>query len=311
MDQMRTVLEVRFPDPHGESSAWLRYDEVLDPYFSSVSCVVDWDEDSMGGSTPVECAEQDLEEAFDTVVEEQYLARVVREGTMDVRVNMLKPSADDASGWRPLTTLAPSPAHIAQCYLSAAVRGYDRVRADLRYRLLVAHREGLAVDDLVTSVAGRIGEDEVRGLIEAEQERGRARDLIKRLCPAAPHEVSVIINADNSLSVELYPSFDQEINYEDWQVSDWWPTDCSDPWGYSEGLAKAEELLAALSSHYVATRNDKPATAAHLAPSRPSFPGVVSIKPLASPTAPCSASPSVSRIGDIARAALVLNGIWK
>ncbi|MET9378819.1 hypothetical protein ABZX98_32580 [Streptomyces sp. NPDC002992] len=82
MDEYQTILEVRFPEPHGEEGSWHRYDEVLDPYYSNVTCIGDWDEDSMMPRTPTECAEGELEHALDTVIDEQYLTRVVRGGTM-------------------------------------------------------------------------------------------------------------------------------------------------------------------------------------------------------------------------------------
>ncbi|MYR38951.1 hypothetical protein GTX14_25375 [Streptomyces sp. SID4944] len=107
MGEYRTVLEVRFPEPHREEGTWYRYDETLTPYGSDVYCIGEWDEESMCPRTSDECAEFDLECALGPVIDEQYLARVVREGTMDVRVRLLERTADP-SLWRHVSTHSPT-----------------------------------------------------------------------------------------------------------------------------------------------------------------------------------------------------------
>lgn len=280
MDECRTVLEVRFPEPHGEEGTWRRYDEVLDPYYSYVACIGNWNEDSMWPRTPTERAEGDLELQLDTVIDEQYLARVVREGTMDVRVRLLE-SGNEPSGWRHVSTHSPEPSRVARAYLSTAVQGFDEVRRDLRRRIRAAYRAGDTADRLVVDVSGRIPEDEVRGLVKAHDEAEKATKLIAQLFHDPAHRTCVEISSSNGLVLHLFPSFSQEINFEEWvrhdDGGDWGP----DPWGHRAGVDAAEKLLAALAPHYAAFWNGEKATAAQLAPSEPPYPGMVRIEPLA------------------------------
>ncbi|MFF9981156.1 hypothetical protein [Streptomyces erythrochromogenes] len=280
MDEYRTVLEVRFPEPHGEEGTWQRYDEVLDPYYSNARCIENWDEDSMWPRTPTECAEDDLEHALDTVIDEQYLARVVREGTMDVRIQLFKPIAESSS-WRHVSTHSPEPSRVARAYLRSAVRGFDEVRQDLRHRILAAYLAGETADSLVTEVSGRIPEDEVRGLVQAHDEAETATKLIAHLSHDPAHKAWVGISDDNGLILHLFPSFSQEINYEEWlrhgDEQDWGP----DPWGHRAGVEVAERLLTALGPFYSAFWNGEKARAVHLAPSEPPYPGMVRIEALA------------------------------
>ncbi|MET9437553.1 hypothetical protein [Streptomyces sp. NPDC006551] len=279
MDEYRTILEVRFPEPHGEEGTWRRYDEVLDPYYSNVMCIGEWDEDSTVPRTPTDCAEDDLEQALDTVIDEQYLARVVREGTMDVRVRLFQ-RGNDTSGWRHVSTHSPEPSTIARAYLGSAVRGFDDVRRDLRCRIRAAHRAGATADSLVTTVFGRIPEGEVLGLLRADDEAGRATKLIAQLFHDPAHKTCVGISGDNGLVLYLFPSHSQEINFKEWtrddHGGDWGP----DPWGYRAGVEVADRLLTALAPHYAAFWNGEKATAVHLAPSEPPYPGTVRIEPL-------------------------------
>ncbi|MFJ6438305.1 hypothetical protein [Streptomyces sp. NPDC091416] len=288
MDEYRTVLEVRFSEPHREEGTWDRYDETLIPYGSDVRCTGEWDEDSMVPHTPDECAEYDLEYALGPVIDEQYLARVVRQGPMDVRVRLLERRTGLAS-WRHVSTHTPDPAAVARAYLRSAVEGFDDVRRDLRYRICDAYRAGDTADSLVSSVAGRIPEDEVLGLLRAHDEAEKATGLIAQLVHDLAHEAEVGISDRNELELRLYPSFAQEINFQEWghhgDEGDWGP----DPWGHQEGVEAAERLLTVLAPHYAAFRDGQKATADHLAPSQPPFPGVVRISPLKALPSPAAA----------------------
>ncbi|MEV4339033.1 hypothetical protein [Streptomyces sp. NPDC049590] len=288
MDEYQTVLEVRFPEPHREEGTWYRYDEALAPYDSDVRCIQEWDEDSMCPRTPDECAELDLEDALDSVIDEQYLARVVRQGTMDVRVRLLERSTDPDL-WCHLSTHSPDPSTVARAYLRAAVRGFDDVRRDLRYRIRAAYHAGDAADSLVRAVAGLIPEDEVLGLLRAHDEAEKATELIAQLFHDPAHETAVGISDHNELELYLYPSFSQEINFKEWTLhgdeGDWGP----DPWGHHEGVDVAERLLTALAPHYAAFRDGGKATAVHLAPPEPPFPGMVRIRPLTAQPPPAAA----------------------
>ncbi|WP_369166300.1 hypothetical protein [Streptomyces sp. AFD10] len=288
MNEYRTVLEVRFPEPHREEGTWYRYNKTLTPYGSDVRCTGEWDEESMAPHTPDECAELDLEYALGPVIDEQYLARVVREGTMDVRVRLLQRTTDP-SLWRHLSTHTPDPADVEHAYLHSAIRGFDDVRRDLRHRIRNAYRAGDTADSLVRSVAGRIPEDEVLGLLRAHDEVEKATGLIAQLFHDAAHRTAVGISDLNELKLHLYPSFAQEINFQEWRLhgdeGDWGP----DPWGHHEGVEAAERLLTALAPHYSALWDGQKATADHLAPSQPPFPGVVRISPLTTLPSPAAA----------------------
>ncbi|WP_326647243.1 hypothetical protein [Streptomyces sp. NBC_01750] len=164
------------------------------------------------------------------------------------------------------------------------MRGFDEVRNDLRCRTRAAYRAGEAAEILVKRVSGRIPEDEVLGLLRAHDEAEKATKLIAQLFHDPEHKVWVGISDSNRLLLHLFPSFSQEINYEEWLRSDddgdWGP----DPWGYRAGVEVAGKFLATLAPHYTAFCSGEQATAVHLAPSEPPYPGMVRIEPL--PTQP-------------------------
>ncbi|MET9378818.1 hypothetical protein ABZX98_32575 [Streptomyces sp. NPDC002992] len=138
----------------------------------------------------------------------------------------------------------------------------------------------MTADSLVTTVSGRIPEDEVLGLLRADDESGRATKLIAQLFHDPAHKTCVGISGDNGLVLYLFPSHSQEINFEEWtrddHCGDWGP----DPWGHRAGVEVADRLLTALAPHYAAFWNGEKATAVHLAPSEPPYPGTVRIEPL-------------------------------
>ncbi|MFJ8536867.1 hypothetical protein [Streptomyces sp. NPDC093591] len=281
METYRTLLEVRFPDDDGEDGPWQRYDEVMDPYYSqapSSEQAYDDDSDWLPG-TPQESAQDDLKEALRTVIDEQYLAHVVRDGPMDVRVRLVENGAGDATD-RVVAVCMPSPEEKARAYLETALRGYDDVRADLRRRLLMAHRAGVGADELIDAAAGRIEATEIHALFEAGRLAEAAREVIGGWeDPEARARVSVAV--DNSVVVLLQTSFQQEMNYEDMCRCDGMEGygDCEDGdfWGYKDGVPDAESLLKILTGHYTVTRDGRPAAPSDLAPTNPHQPGWVRI----------------------------------
>ncbi|MFJ9589703.1 hypothetical protein [Streptomyces acidicola] len=279
----RTWLEVRFRDDDGQDGTWQRYDEVMDPYYSQAphsEQVYEDDSDWLPG-TPQERAQDDLNEALGTVIDEQYLARVVRDGPMDVRVRLVEEGSGDTAD-RVIAVCTPSPAEEARAYLEPAVRGYDDVRDDLRYRLLRAHRAGVDADNLIREVAGRIEAAEIRGLFEADRLAEAARAVIAGW-EDPEGRAAVTVGRDNSVLVLLRTSFEQEINYEEMCRSDGSEgyEDCEDGdwWGYKDGVRDAEALLQLLTEHYTVTRGGRPATASDLAPLDPVQWGWVRITP--------------------------------
>ncbi|MEV7383280.1 hypothetical protein [Streptomyces lydicus] len=282
METYRTWLEVRFPDEDGRDGTWQRYDQVMDPYLSMApASESQYDDDYIWlPGTPEERARDDLNEALDTVIDEQYLSRVVREGTMDVRVRLLENASGEVG--EVVAVCTPTPQQGAEAYMSAAVRGYDAVRSDLRGRIRTAHRAGTSVDSLIDAAGGRIDADEIRALLEADRLTDAVREVIKGW-PDKEGRTDVVVTDDNSVHVLLRTSFSQEINYtemcragEDYNYG---LEDCEDGdhWGYKEGVRDAEALLQLLTAHYVVTRRDAPATALDLAPQDPHQPGHVRI----------------------------------
>ncbi|MYR38950.1 hypothetical protein GTX14_25370 [Streptomyces sp. SID4944] len=65
-------------------------------------------------------------------------------------------------------------------------------------------------------MAGRIPEDEVLGLLRAHDEVEKATGLIAQLFHDPAHRTAVWISDRNELELRLYPSFTQEINFEEW-----------------------------------------------------------------------------------------------
>lgn len=273
MEQYRTWLEVRFRDDDGQDGPWQRYDEVMDPYYSQAprsEQVYEDDSDWLPG-TVQERAQDDLNEALGTVIDEQYLARVVRDGPMDVRVRLVEADSGNTAD-RVIAVCTPSPKKEARAYLESAVRGYDDVRDDLRWRLLRAHRAGVDADELIREAAGRIEAAEIHGLFEADRLAEAARTVIAGW-EDPEGRAAVTVGRDNSVLVLLRTSFQQEIDYEEMCRSDG-PEgyeDCEDGdwWGYKDGVRDAEALLQLLTEHYTVTRRDNPATASGLAPLAP------------------------------------------
>ncbi|WSQ15113.1 hypothetical protein OG604_49575 [Streptomyces sp. NBC_01231] len=277
----RTWLEVRFRDDDGQDGPWQRYDEVMDPYYSQApgSEQVYDDESQWLPGTVQERAQDDLNEALGTVIDEQYLARVVRNGPMDVRVRLVEEGSGDTPD-KVIAVCTPSPEQEARAYLKSAVRGYDVVRDDLRWRLLRAHRAGVDADHLIREAAGRIEATEIHDLFEAGQLAEAARTVIPGWRDPEGR-AAVTIGRDNSVLVLLRTSFQQDINYEEMCLSDG-PEGCEDCedgdfWGYKDGVRDAEALLQLLTEHYTVTRGNNPATASDLAPRHPNEWGWVQI----------------------------------
>ncbi|MFE7834769.1 hypothetical protein ACFU53_01430 [Streptomyces sp. NPDC057474] len=282
MEQYRTLLEVRFPDDDCQDGPWQRYDEVLDPYYSQAPCSeqVYLDDSEWLPDTIQERAQDDLNEAFDIVIDEQYLARVVLNGSMDVRVRLVEEGSGDTAD-KVIAVCTPSPEQEARAYLGSALSGYDAVREDLRRRLLQAHRAGVSAEELIRRTAARIEPAEIQGLFEASRLAEAARAVIARW-EDPEDRAAVSIGRNNSVLVLLRTSFQQEMNYEDMCRSDGEGyEDCKDGdfWGYKEGVRDAEALLQLLAEHYTVTCGNRPATASDLAPLDPVRWGRVRITP--------------------------------
>ncbi|MGP2441452.1 hypothetical protein [Streptomyces sp. JW3] len=283
MEQYRTWLEVRFRDHDSQDAPWQRYDEVLDPFYSYAprSEQVYEDDSNWLPGTPQERAQDDLDDALGIVIDEQYLARVVRDGPMDVRVRLVEGDSR-ATADKVVAVCTPSPEGEARAYLTSALRGYDDVRDDLRWRLLQAHRAGVDGDELIRKAAERITTAEIRGLFEAGRLAEAARAVVAGW-QDPEGRAAVSVERDNSVVVLLRTSFRQEINYEEMCRSDG-PEgyeDCEDGdfWGYKEGVRDAKALLQLLTEHYTVTFGDRPAAASDLAPLDPHQWGRVSIAP--------------------------------
>ncbi|MEW2615050.1 hypothetical protein AB0937_33685 [Streptomyces sp. NPDC047880] len=296
MEQYRTWLEVRFRDDDGQDGPWQRYDEVMDPYYSQAprSEQLYEDDSQWLPGTLQERAQDDLNEALDTVIDEQYLARVVRDGPMDVRVRLVEEGSGDTPD-KVIAVCTPSPEQEARAYLKSALSGYDDVRDDLRWRLLRAHRAGVVADDLIRETAGRIEAAEIHALFEADRLAEAARAVIAGW-PDPEDRAAVTVERDNSVLVLLRTSFQQEINYEEMCRSDddYGYEDCEDGdwWGYKDGVRDAEALLQLLTEHYTVTRGVGPATPSDLAPLDPVRWGWVRIAPKPSlAQGPCLQSP--------------------
>ncbi|MFJ4624626.1 hypothetical protein [Streptomyces sp. NPDC088812] len=283
MEQYRTLLEVRFRDADSRDAPWQRYDEVLDPFYSYAprsEQVYEDDSDWLPG-TVQERAQDDLNDALGIVIDEQYLVRVVRDGPMDVRVRLVEGGSGDTAD-KVVAVCTPSPEEEARAYLTSALCGYDDVRADLRRRLLRAHRAGVGADELIREVAGRIEVAEIRGLFEAGRLAEAARAVVAGW-EDPEGRVAVSVERDNSVMVLLRTSFQQEINYEELCLSDgpegYENCEDGDFWGYKDGVRDAEALLPLLTEHYTVTCGDRPATASDLAPLDPDRWGRVRITP--------------------------------
>ncbi|MFI0766146.1 hypothetical protein ACH4TQ_14870 [Streptomyces sp. NPDC021218] len=279
MESYRTWLEVRFPDDDGHDGPWQRYDQVMDRYHSMApASEIQYDDDALWlPGTPEERARDDLNEALDTVIDEQYLTCVTQRGTMDVRVRLLENAYGEAG--KVVAVCTPTPEQRTKAYLSAAVRGFDAVRSDLRDRIRLAHSAGVSVDCLIDAAAGRVDEDEIRTLLEADRLSDAVLEAIKSW-PDKEGRTNVVIADDNSVHVLLRTSFAQEINYEEMgRADDYGYENCEDGdwWGYKDGVRDAEELLKVLTTHYIVTRGNAPATAHDLAPKDPCQPGRVRI----------------------------------
>ncbi|MYT18272.1 hypothetical protein YWIDRAFT_07963 [Streptomyces sp. SceaMP-e96] len=280
METYRTWLEVRFPDNDGRDDAWQRYDQVVNPYLSMApASESQYDDDYIWlPGTPAERARDDLNEALDIVIDEQYLARVVREGTMDVRVRLLENAFGEAG--EVVAVCTPTPQQKAEAYLSAAVRGYDAVRSDLRDRIRIARHAGVSVNSLIDAAASRVDADEIHALLEADRLSEAVREVIKGW-PDQEGRTDVVVADNNSVHVLLRTSFSQEMNYEEMCLADdsYGYEDCEDGdwWGYKDGVRDAEALLKLLTAHYIVTRGNAPATAHDLAPKDPHQPGHVRI----------------------------------
>lgn len=280
MEQYRTWLEVRFRDDDGQDGPWERYDEVMDPCYSEApaSEQVYEDDSQWLPGTPQERAQEDLDEALGTVIDEQYLARVVRDGPMGVRVRLVEEGSGDTAD-KVIAVCTPSPEQEARAYLESAVRGYDKVRDDLRWRLLRAHRAGVDADYLIREAAGRIEAAEIHGLFEADQLAEAARAVIAGW-EDPESRAAVTIGRNNSVLVHLRTSFEQDINYEEMYRSDglgYENCEGGDWWGYKDGVRDAEALLQLLTEHYTVTRGGGPATPSDLAPLDPAQWGCVRI----------------------------------
>jgi hypothetical protein len=280
-------LEVRFPDSDGHDGPWQRYDKVMDPYYSYAPRSEQvYEDESHWPLTPQERAQDDLDRALGTVIDEQYLTRLVRKGPMDVRVLLAEGDSGDTA-YKVIAECTPSPEKEARAYLKSAVSGYDDVRSDLRCRLLKAHRAGIGADELIRKAAGRIEAAEIYGLFEAGRLAEAARAVIDGWKDPEGRTV-VTVEEDNSVHVLLQTSFRQEINYEEMLRSDS-PEgyeDCEDGdfWGYKDGVRDAETLLQLLTEHYTVTCGDRPATPSDLAPLDPDRWGRVRITPKPGPT---------------------------
>jgi hypothetical protein len=296
MEQYRTWLEVRFRDDGGQDGPWQRYDQVMDPYYSQAprSEQLYEDDSQWLPGTVQECAQDDLNEALDTVIDEQYFARAVRDGPMDVRVRLV----EEGSGGSPDKVIAvytPSPEQEARAYLKSALSGYDDVRDDLRWRLLRAYQAGVAADELIRETAGRIEAAEIHALFEADRLAQAARAVIAGW-EDPEDRAAVMVDRTNSVLVLLRTSFQQEINYEEMCRSDghYGYENCEDDdwWGYKDGVRDAEALLQLLAEHYAVTCGGRPAAASDLAPTDPAQWGQVRITPKPSlAQAPCLLQP--------------------